>query len=561
MSASTPPAAAIRFEPDAYMLSGPRLMGRQSAGNAFLRAAVAGRQGQPLWAYADSRQKADQFRSLAQEVDPTAEVRWAPTNRLDLLAAIGTLYLPAPNLAEAARLRLRAGPAAYGVCGVTHTTASHGAMDQIAGMLTAPVMPWDALICTSQAVLATVQLVLTSEQATLQWRLGTRAAAPMPLLPVIPLGVHCDDFAISPDQRAAARAALGIAPDEVVALFVGRLSFHAKANPHPMYAGLQAAAQRSGRRLALVQCGWFHNAAIERVFRDAAARLCPDVRTLFTDGRDPARRQESWAAADMFLSLSDNLQETFGLTPVEAMAAGLPVLITDWDGYKDTVRDGVDGFRIATWMPPAELGEPVARSYEAGTDNYDMYCALTARTVSLDLAALVGRLNELVTNADLRRRLGEAGRRRARELFDWTAIYRQYQDLWAEMARRRTAAQADPVQQASLAAAPRTAATRMDPFRAFAHYPTGLIQAGTRVGLRTNPNQQSYVDCARDPLFDYPGAVLPEPATVDALLAALAPGACGMRDLAARTNLDLGVAILVVAILAKMGLVELAAGA
>lgn len=34
--------AAILFEPDGYLLDGPKLMGRQAAGNAFLRAAVAG---------------------------------------------------------------------------------------------------------------------------------------------------------------------------------------------------------------------------------------------------------------------------------------------------------------------------------------------------------------------------------------------------------------------------------------------------------------------------------------------------------------------------------------
>ena len=41
------------------------------------------------------------------------------------------------------------------------------------------------------------------------------------------------------------------------------------------------------------------------------------------------------------MSLADNIQETFGLTPVEAMAAGLPCVMSDWDGYRDTVRDGV----------------------------------------------------------------------------------------------------------------------------------------------------------------------------------------------------------------------------
>ena len=48
---------------------------------------------------------------------------------------------------------------------------------------------------------------------------------------------------------------------------------------------------------------------------------------------------ELWAAADVFLSLVDNIQETFGITPLEAMAAGLPVVASDWDGYRYTMRD------------------------------------------------------------------------------------------------------------------------------------------------------------------------------------------------------------------------------
>ena len=236
-------------------------------------------------------------------------------------------------------------------------------MNDITGLLTAPVMPWDALICTSSAVARTVRLLLDAEIAALRWRFGPSLTVTQPLLPIIPLGVHCDDFAFAPHEREAARAALGIAADEVVALFVGRLSFHAKAHPHAMYAGLQAAAQRTGRKLVLIQSGWFATEHIKAAFGDGAARACPDVRALFTDGKDPDRRRQSWAAADLFVSLADNIQETFGLAPIEAMAAGLPVVVTDWDGYKDTVRDGVDGFRIPTWMLPPD-GEAFARGYE-----------------------------------------------------------------------------------------------------------------------------------------------------------------------------------------------------
>ena len=65
-----------------------------------------------------------------------------------------------------------------------------------------------------------------------------------------------------------------------------------------------------------------------------------------------------WSAADVFTSLSDNIQESFGLTPIEAMASGLPVLVSDWDGYRDTVTHGAEGLVVPTVMPPAGSETP-----------------------------------------------------------------------------------------------------------------------------------------------------------------------------------------------------------
>ena len=41
------------------------------------------------------------------------------------------------------------------------------------------------------------------------------------------------------------------------------------------------------------------------------------------------------AASDMFISLADSYQETFGLTPIEAMASELPVVASNWNGYRN----------------------------------------------------------------------------------------------------------------------------------------------------------------------------------------------------------------------------------
>ena len=61
---------------------------------------------------------------------------------------------------------------------------------------------------------------------------------------------------------------------------------------------------------------------------EAAAAFCPDVELCTIDDTSSLTRDEIVSAADVFLSLSDNIQETFGLTPLEAMAAGLPCLVS-----------------------------------------------------------------------------------------------------------------------------------------------------------------------------------------------------------------------------------------
>ena len=188
-------------------------------------------------------------------------------------------------------------------------------------------------------------------------------------LPVIPLGVDVAAQARPADEIAAARQDLGLAPEEVVFLFAGRLSFHAKANPAPVYLALERAA--AGRRLVCIEAGQFHNEAIAESYRDAQRTLAPSVRFLHAEGGDAAAYRRAWCAADVFVSISDNIQETFGITPVEAMASGLPVLVSDWNGYRDTVRDGIEGFRIATLLPRAGLGADLADRHAAGIDSYD----------------------------------------------------------------------------------------------------------------------------------------------------------------------------------------------
>jgi glycosyltransferase involved in cell wall biosynthesis len=546
---------ALSFQGDAYTMSVQALMGRNAAGNGFLRAAVANRGNDSLWAFTSSNEQASTFGDIVRSIDPKAKTRWLRSDRLDLLERIGTLYLTDPHLENDARLRLRAGPLAYSLCGLIHTTAGHPPMEAITNLLTVPVMPWDALVCTSTAVAESVRKLIEAELEYLKWRFGAAFSPTLPHFPVIPLGVHCGDYESQPGDREAARAHLNIAEDEVVALYVGRLSFMDKANPYAMYQGLQVAAQRSRKKVTLIQAGWFADKTVEGVFRDSARAGCPDVRVVFLDGRDATQLRRAWRGSDFFISLADSIQETFGLTPIEAMAAGLPVVVSDWNGYRDTVRDGVDGFRIPTRMPRSRMGHVLAHRYEAKIEGWRRYFGMTAATVSVDMQVLAERLYALVESPELRTRMGEAGLRRARAVFDWNAVYRRYQELWNGLAAIRN----DPASKALAAGAPKAAASRMNPYRQFSHYPTDQILPTTMVSVWPGVSEANFADLASNPLFSYGELVLPPTTLVTSMLLAVGEGEVSVQGLAQAVGAGADQVLIAVAVLAKMGLVRLLA--
>ncbi len=205
-----------------------------------------------------------------------------------------------------------------------------------------------------------------------------------------------------------------------------------------MYIALQKVAESlpEGVNLHIIQSGWFPNDFIENIYKEEAKKVSPLVSFHFLDGRDPMVKKLSYAVSDIFISLVDNFQETFGLTPLEGMASGLPAIVSDWDGYRDTVRDKIDGFRIPTVTMEPGNGNDYALRYSLGLDTYDHYIGRTSQTVSIDLKLCIDRILSLAINKDLRKKLGNNAKERAKE-FDWKNIISQYLDLKKELDQKR----------------------------------------------------------------------------------------------------------------------------
>jgi glycosyltransferase involved in cell wall biosynthesis len=111
--------------------------------------------------------------------------------------------------------------------------------------------------------------------------------------------------------------------------------------------------------------------------------------------RSAAQVRELMAAASVLVLPSH--WEGQPITILEAMASGLPVVSTTVGAIPDVVRDGVDGLLV----PPG------------------------------DVPALTTALRRLVEQPQLRRRLGESGRRRAEERYDIAVLADRLRPFYA----------------------------------------------------------------------------------------------------------------------------------
>jgi len=470
-------APILYFNPEGYSISGPKLMGRNAAGHSFLRGFARYSLVDQMRAFVEDASFGPLFSEMIHSFGshkPVEVLQLLDSDRFN----DSVLYFPGPTLVEPAWQRIPFGSDRYSLCGITHTTASTLVMDSVSSWLEAPLQNWDAIICTSQAVKATLDCILEEKKSYLNHRFKADLEFTLPQLPVIPLGICAEDFLYSNEQKIFARHQLKIDSDAIVILFTGRLSFHAKAHPLAMY---QAIDQLSAKfKLVLIECGWYANEHIEKAYQDAFLQICPKAKRITLDGRISDQRSLAWAGADIFCSLSDNIQETFGLTPLEAMAAGLPVIVSDWNGYKETVRDGVDGFRIPTYLPSPGLGKIFARQHELGFIDYDRYCGVTSQLVAVNIRSTVEALERLVKDPALRTQMGQSGREHVMNNFDWKCIIPQYEELWQELDSRRQHAQASPKLHSTYAP---SRSSRMDPFELFLAYPTQTINESSYLML------------------------------------------------------------------------------
>jgi glycosyltransferase involved in cell wall biosynthesis len=191
------------------------------------------------------------------------------------------------------------------------------------------------------------------------------------------------------------RAQLGLPGAATLALFVGRLV------DHKNLASLLRAAARLRDLAGSLQIVLVGDGPLRAELQSLGARLGVDGMVRWLGARQDARA----LIAEADLLVLSSFREGLSNAILEAMAAGRPVVASDVGGNPELVVHGETGL-----LYPSD-----------------------------DDGALAAALRALAGDPERRRRMGEAGRARARELFSMPAMVGRMERIYRECAARPAA--------------------------------------------------------------------------------------------------------------------------
>ncbi|MFC4278567.1 glycosyltransferase [Achromobacter aloeverae] len=218
-------------------------------------------------------------------------------------------------------------------------------------------------------------------------------------LATVPCGYEPKEM--TPQDRLAARAQLGWPAEAFTILQLGRMV--PRKGVEDVVLAVARLRERHGVHARLCVVGGNSDTPCEVLtpeigrLRKLAHEAGVADQVEFIGRRDRSKLRTYYSAADVFVTTP--WYEPFGITPLEAMACGRPVIGSDTGGIRYSVVHGETGFLVPTRNP----------------------------------AAVADQLAVLARDSGLARRMGEAGLRRARRRFTWRHVAEQLLAVYADL--------------------------------------------------------------------------------------------------------------------------------
>ena len=411
-----------------------QLVGSQQATHEFMKAMLRYLPEGTVGLFADEKKTAEIRREVLRFAENEGgSYHSAPIHNLrQLMSAlmnqeITVLHNPAdPTLHHLSYLRSKFSPSPFPLTGLTHGISYVFARwDVFAHLLLSPLLPCDSIICTSLAVREAFHNALQEVGEGL--REAGMARKELPLrLDVIPLGVDVELF--RPREREDARRRLGLPQNKIILLYFGRIDAATKGDINPLLLAFHELVGKHGSQITLLLAGGCSNQTMQQISQDTERMgIQNQVLVRFQPGL--IERPLYYAAADVFVSPVETLQESFGLTPLEAMASGLPVVVSNWSGYRETVVHGKTGFHVDTAWADCSHEADVMAPFSNWMDHH----LCISQSVAVDIAQLVQYLDVLISRPDQRLSMGIAAREHVVSCYRWEYIIEHTSLLWQEL--------------------------------------------------------------------------------------------------------------------------------
>jgi glycosyltransferase involved in cell wall biosynthesis len=289
------------------------------------------------------------------------------------------------------------------------------------GALAVPWLVADGYIANYQEVLNSLPLILV----TSHWvkEVYVRDGLHGRNIEVLPVGCDTDSFV--PREKtdpkvSTVREALGVAPDQVMVLTVGG-DAASKGAQEVMQA--MATIDKEAPDWKYVCKVWPQPRTYRQNLADLqlATDLGIEKSVVYTTSV-VSRNFMPYLMAACDIYAAPSRLEGFGMPQVEAGACGKPVLGIKAMGMLDTLVHGKTAF-LAGVAREVRIGEVILGA-ESGYEDGHRVVFEPPRTVDYRASVhdIAHHMLELMRNAELRKRMGKAGRRRAVKLFDYRVV-------------------------------------------------------------------------------------------------------------------------------------------
>lgn len=295
-------------------------------------------------------------------------------------------------------------------------------------------IPWlvaDGYMANYQEILEALPLILVT--STWVKKVYMRDGLSGKNIAVLPVG--CDtDFFVPRDKNdpkvAAVREVLGVAPDQIMILTIG-----GDATSKGAQEVMQALAINDTKAPDWKYvCKVLPRPRTERqnlVDLQLATQLGIEKNVVYTTNV-LSRNFMPYLLAACDIYAAPSRLEGFGMIQVEAAACGKPVIGIKATGMLDTMVHGQNAF-LASVAQEVRMRETVLGD-ESGYEPGHRVVFKKPRTVDYraNVHDIANYLMDLMTDADLRKKMGDAGRKRAVENYDYRVVAKRFVQIVSE---------------------------------------------------------------------------------------------------------------------------------